>query len=33
MISITPIHYRLGANWINQDDLNQANLEKLLHGA
>jgi hypothetical protein len=33
MISITPIHYRLGANWISQDDLNQAYLENLLHGA
>jgi len=32
MISITPIHYRLGANWISADDLNQDYLEKLFHG-
>lgn len=31
-ISITPIHYRLGANWISQEDLHQSNLENLLHG-
>ncbi len=33
MISITPIHYRLGANWISADDLNQDYLETLFHGA
>ncbi len=33
MISITPIHYRLGANWISEEDLHQAYLEKMLHGA
>jgi 5'-nucleotidase len=33
MISITPIHYRLGANWISRDDLDQAYLENLLHGS
>ncbi|HPS94713.1 MAG TPA: hypothetical protein PK600_09640, partial [Deltaproteobacteria bacterium] len=33
MISVTPIHYRLGAYPLQDGALREAELEKLLHGA
>ena len=33
MISVTPIHYRLGMQWKDEISLKQADLETLLHGA